>query len=326
MTNLPLVTIVTPSYKQAEFLEQTIQSVLSQDYPNIEYFVVDGGSKDGSVDIIQKYADRISWWVSEKDSGQAEAINKGFARAGGEIVGWINSDDYYLPGAISSAVAALQAHPECALVYGDVISVDASGDPFNVITYGNWNLDDLAEFNIIGQPSVFMRRQYLEEAGYLDQTYNLMLDHQLWLKMVQLAPMAYVPQRWSAARYHSAAKNVSQAPGYGPDAFRIIGWMPTQPKLADCLARRKRRIWAGAHRIHARYLLDGGLPGPAFKAYMKGLWSSPAVVLPEYRRILFAAASMVINVDGLKQSFLEKRRRKVSAELTGMDINQDKAR
>jgi glycosyltransferase involved in cell wall biosynthesis len=140
MSSYPLVTIVTPSYNQANFLEETIQSVLSQDYPNLEYIIIDGGSTDSSVDLIRKYEDRLAGWISEEDSGQAEAINKGFERATGEIVAWINSDDYYLPGAIRSAVEALEAHPECGFVYGDAVSINGAGEPFNVMNCGDWGL------------------------------------------------------------------------------------------------------------------------------------------------------------------------------------------
>ncbi len=126
-SSLPRVSIVTPSFNQAAFLEETIQSVLSQDYPNLEYIIIDGGSTDGSVEIIKKYADKLAYWVSEKDTGQADAINKGLIRVTGEIVAWLNSDDIYLPGTIRAAVEALQAHPDCGLVYGDVLSVDAKG-------------------------------------------------------------------------------------------------------------------------------------------------------------------------------------------------------
>ena len=175
--SLPRVSIVTPSFNQAAFLEETIQSVLSQDYPELDYIVIDGGSTDGSVEIIEQYADRLAYWTSEKDSGQADAINKGLARTTGEIVAWLNSDDTYLPGAIHAAVEALQANPECGLVYGDVLAVDGQGQPTNLIRYEDWGLDGLLQFKIIGQPAVFMRREALAKAGELDTSFHFLLDH-----------------------------------------------------------------------------------------------------------------------------------------------------
>ena len=168
MPDLPLVTIVTPSYNQVRFLEATLRSVLDQDYPHIEYLVVDGDSNDGSVEIIHRYADHITWWVSEKDSGQSEAINKGFQRSHGEFVGWLNSDDIYLPGAVSAAIQVFQSHPEAGLVYGDAQAIDAEGKPFNWMGARQYTLTDLMAFNIICQPAAFMRRSVLEEAGYLN--------------------------------------------------------------------------------------------------------------------------------------------------------------
>ena len=157
----PLVSIVTPSYNQAQYLEQTLRSVLEQDYPRIEYMVIDGASTDGSVEIIRKYEDRLAYWVSEKDSGQAEAINKGFTRASGDIIAWLNSDDYFLPGAVGAAVKAFDENPDVLLVYGDMLAVDERGRTINQLKYRQLTLDDLLCFQIIGQPAVFMRRSAL---------------------------------------------------------------------------------------------------------------------------------------------------------------------
>src|ERR1051325_2361432 len=123
-----LISIVTPSYHQARYIEETIQSVLSQDYPQIEYIIVDGGSTDGSVNIIKKYEDQLAWWTSEKDEGQTDAINKGFARAKGDILAWINSDDTYEPGAVTAAAQYLHEHPDVGMVYGDCNYIDRSGN------------------------------------------------------------------------------------------------------------------------------------------------------------------------------------------------------
>src|SRR6266545_7557430 len=151
---MKLVSIVTPSFNQASYLEQTLRSVLEQDYPSVEYIVVDGASTDGSVDIIKKYSDRLAWWVSEKDQGQGEAINKGLSRAQGEIIAWLNSDDYYLPNAISAAVKIFDQNPEVVLVYGDMLAVDENSQTINVLKYKQYSLEDLLCFQIIGQPAV----------------------------------------------------------------------------------------------------------------------------------------------------------------------------
>jgi glycosyltransferase involved in cell wall biosynthesis len=321
MSAYPRLTVITPSYNQAAFLEETIRSVLSQGYPNLEYMIVDGGSNDGSVEIIKKYADRLAWWVSEKDRGQADAINKGFARATGEIVAWINSDDYYLPGAFAEAVAGLQAHPEYGMVYGDVVAIDGEGKPINVMTYGDWGLDELMQFHMLGQPSIFMRRSVLELGGHLDLSYDLLLDHELWLRLAQHAPIHYLPRRWSAARYHPAAKNRAQSANYGKDAYRIVEWMAAHPVLAERYRRMRRKIWAGAYRLDGHYLLDSGQAGAALRAYLRCLWTHPPAALPVARRILFAAASLVVNVDGLRRWYLDRRQRKVSASLAGRNRN-----
>ena len=122
-----LISIVTPSYNQDRYIEETIRSVLLQDYPQIEYTIVDGGSTDNTVSIIRKYEDQLSWWVSEKDQGQTDAINKGFARAKGDILAWINSDDTYEPGVFTAAVKYFREHPNVGMIYGDCNYINESG-------------------------------------------------------------------------------------------------------------------------------------------------------------------------------------------------------
>ena len=293
MRERPLVSIITPSFNQVLFLEQTITSVLEQDYPLIEYLVVDGNSTDGSQAIIKKYEKKIAWWVSESDQGQAEAINKGIKHAKGEIVAWLNSDDYYLPGAVTKAVAAFQNHPSFSFVYGDVLAVDADGCQINKLHYYQMDLIDLMRFNIIGQPSVFIRREILNKIGFLDPSLLYLLDHQLWLRLAQQAPIQYLPEMLSAARFHSQSKNVAQASAFGEEAYRIINWVQHNSKLNGLFEKDKNKIWAGAHRINARYLLDGEQPWSAFKVYLQCMFADLPTALPEWYRIVYSLAATV---------------------------------
>lgn len=288
----PRISVVTPSFNQAAYLEQTLRSVIEQGYPNLEYIVIDGASTDASVEIIRRYERHLHYWTSEPDQGQAEAVNKGLARATGEIVGWLNSDDYYLPGALQAAARVFAEHPECGLVYGDVLAVDGNDRVINELRYGHWTLEDLLSFNIIGQPAVFLRRAVLEQVGGLDPRLHFLLDHQLWLRVAQLAPIHYVPERWAAARFHAEAKNVAKAASFGQEAYAIVAWMQTQPGLVNDYQRLQRRIWSGAHRLNARYLSEGDQPAAALAAYGRSFWASPRVALKDWRRVLLTILSL----------------------------------
>ncbi|MFM8319296.1 MAG: glycosyltransferase family 2 protein [Chloroflexota bacterium] len=322
----PLVTIVTPSYNQAAYLEHTLRSVLLQDYPAIEYLVVDGASTDASPAIIQRWAgqapERLRWWVSEPDGGQAEAINKGFRRARGQVLAWLNSDDVYLPGAVRRAVAALQANPTAPLVFGDALTVDAPGRPLNRLRFGDWGLDDLLRFRVICQPAVFMRREALEQTGWVDPSYHFLLDHQLWVRLARLAAPVYIGHGpfdpLAAARHHPAAKNLTLAGRVGEEIERLLAYLQTQPDLQPRLAAGRRQIYGGAARLNARYLLEGGLPGPALRAYLRALSLWPAYAARHTHRMLYALACLA----GL-QAPLDRRRaardaahrRRLAAEL-----------
>ncbi len=293
MSELPLVSIVTPSYNQARFLEATLRSVLEQDYPRIEYLVVDGASFDGSVEIIRRYADRLTWWVSEKDSGQSEAINKGFHRAQGEFIGWLNSDDLYLPGAVSAAIQVFQTHLQAGLVYGDARAIDVDGKPFNLMHARQYSLADLMAFNIVCQPAAFMRRSVLEEAGYLDPAYQLLMDNLLWMSMARRAPIVYTPQIWAAARYHDQAKNRTRGAAYGEEARRLIADLRSRPEFSDLIRSNEKRIQAGVERFDGFYLTDAGQPGKALRSYGRSFRLHPMTAVQDWKHILLAFLSLL---------------------------------
>lgn len=288
-----LISIITPSYNQAAFLEDTLRTILLQDGVEFECLVIDGASTDGSQAVIEGYADRLSWWVSEPDRGQAEAINKGFQRARGEFVAWLNSDDLYLPGAIQTAVTALQKNPALGMVFGDALTIDETGHPLNRLSFGEWGLIDLLKFRVICQPAVFMRRSILDQAGFLDLSYHLMLDHHLWIRMARLASIQHIPQMLAAARQHAGAKNVRQASDFSQEIQRILDWIETEPDLASALEHNRRDILGGARRLQARYYLDGDQPSQALRFYSKAIGYSPGYTLKHWHRIVYSMLSLL---------------------------------
>jgi glycosyltransferase involved in cell wall biosynthesis len=215
--DIPLVSIVTPSFNQAQFLERTIQSVLAQDYPRIEYIVVDGGSTDGSLEIIKKYQSRIAWWVSEQDKGQTDAINKGFNRANGEILAWINSDDSYHPGAVTAAVKYLLENPDVAMVYADCDFIDENDSVIGKFNAAQTDLRRLRTGYVhIPQQTMFFRAKYWKQLGPLDPSFYFAMDYDLWTRLAAHAPLKYLPGKtWANFRIHTTSKtNVADQRGW----------------------------------------------------------------------------------------------------------------
>jgi glycosyltransferase involved in cell wall biosynthesis len=209
---LPSISIVTPSFNQAEFIETTIRSVLEQDYPGLEYQVMDGGSRDGTVEILERYRDRLHY-VSGPDGGQAAALNTGFARTSGEILGWINSDDCYAPGALYAVGEMFAAHPELDWLYGRCPIIDRDGRVYKrwITLYKElwmrrYSYRRLLIENFINQPAVFFRRRLLDRVGPLDPTYHCALDYHLFVRMGKVARPAFLDRTLAFFRIHGEGK------------------------------------------------------------------------------------------------------------------------
>lgn len=184
------LSIITPSYQQAQWLPTTIQSVLDQNYPDLEYIIIDGGSKDDSRNIIESYSKHLAYWTSESDKGQSDAINKGFRKATGEVVAWINSDDYYYPHAFSKVMQIFEANPDLVMLYGNCTFVDEKGKFLRYFTevkeYDPLTLRNYSDY--IMQPTTFFRRSALEKVGYLDEGLHFGMDWDLWCKFATQYP------------------------------------------------------------------------------------------------------------------------------------------
>ncbi len=204
----PRVTVVTPSFNQAAFLEEAIRSVLRQGYPNLEYIVLDGGSTDGSVEIIRRYAPWLTHWASAPDKGQADALRRGFERATGEVLAWLNSDDVYLPGALRQAVAVLRDTPEAVMVFGDADQIGRAGEPLGPARQvGPVSRESLLkDNNAIAQPAAFFRRAAYEAAGGLETALHWAMDYDLWIRLSAMGPLAYTPSRLAQMRLYPEAK------------------------------------------------------------------------------------------------------------------------
>lgn len=207
----PRVSVVTPSYNQAQFIEETIRSVLLQGYPNLEYVVIDGGSSDGSQDIIRKYEPWLVYWVSESDRGQAHAINKGWARATGDLFAYINSDDYYLKQGIAAAAREFLARPDVGMLYGTAMIVDERGKEVRAWKARPFDMKImLTEDNIVPQPAAFFSAQALQRLGHLDERMHMILDYELVIRIGMHFPAVCLPGTLARFRDHSRSKTRSQ--------------------------------------------------------------------------------------------------------------------
>jgi glycosyltransferase involved in cell wall biosynthesis len=259
--SLPRVSIVTPSFNQAEFIAETIGTVLSQDYPEIEYLVVDGRSTDGTLDILRSFGERLNW-ISEPDRGQSDAINKGWRRTGGDIIAWLNADDLYRPGAVRKAVAFLLEHPTVDMVYGDCDYIDAAGALVGTHRARAADGADLlrSPVGIVPQPATFLRRRVLQTVGFLDETLHNALDFDYWVRVAARHEIAYLPERLAAFRVHAGSKTVRHSNRRGQERLRIYERVFKTADLPAHMRRVEREAMCTVHtRIANNHFLNGDL-------------------------------------------------------------------
>lgn len=268
-TSLPTISIVTCSYMQGKFIDSTIRSVLSQQYEQLEYIVVDGGSRDETVEVIQKYADQLAYWVSEKDSGQTDALLKGFRRSSGEIQGWLCSDDLLLPDALNQVGRFFAEHPEVDFVFGDALWIDAAGELISPKKEIDWNrFIYLFDHNYLAQPSCFWRRSLFERAGGLDINLHLTMDSDLWLRFSRHTKPYHLAKYLSCMRFYPEQKTRALKPAgrkeYNMLLRREAPAMSTLPQvITNPLARAMRislKILSGCY---------GATPPPSMHQWLE---------------------------------------------------------
>jgi glycosyltransferase involved in cell wall biosynthesis len=237
MPEQPLVSIVTPSYNMAAFLPEAIESVLAQDYPRIEYIVMDGGSNDGTLEILEGYRNRLEY-VSSPDGGAAAAINDGFRKCHGSIFAWLNADDTYLPGAVSAAVQQFAAAPGAAVVYGEGYMVNRQGEIIRPYPTQPFSRDRFSRECYICQPAAFLRKSAFDEAGMLDSGLHAAFDYDLWIRLSERNHFARLEEYLATSRMHPNTKTLGDRSRVYSECFAVLkrhfGFVPFPWIYANC--------------------------------------------------------------------------------------------
>lgn len=256
-SQLPKISVITPSYNQAEFLERTICSVLDQHYPNLEYIIVDGGSTDGSLDIIKKYADRLAYWISEPDKGQTDAINKGLKRATGEWVAWQNSDDIYYPGALAAVAKAVETCSDMDVVVGNINMIDRYDRVLRDVRYATPSYGGmLAEGMILTNQAAFWRRSVHSKIGWLNMGLHYGFDYEWFLRLTKACKGVHTNELWGGYRLHDATKTHTQAERFLDEYAEILRAHPRLPSWKRLIFKSRRLSLMLIHG-NWRYVLRG---------------------------------------------------------------------
>jgi glycosyltransferase involved in cell wall biosynthesis len=277
--NLPTLSVVTPAYNQGQFLRDTIESVLAQDYPNIEYVVLDDGSTDDTPKILAEYGDRFVW-ETQPNMGQTPTINKGWGMSSGEIIAWLNSDDtFYDQSSVSQAMEFLMDRPEVGIVFGDSMFTDETGNhlepspPQPAFDYVRF-VEECN--NTVAQPSTFIRRDVIEKVGNLDSRYYYTMDWDLWIRAGLYFTIEHVKKIWSTYRLHSESKTVAHAVKAAPELEYMYDKFFSRDDLSPEILKIKRKAMMNMAYRSAGYYLNGGNRSAASRMARKALSYNPA--------------------------------------------------
>ncbi|MFC1917413.1 glycosyltransferase family 2 protein [Chloroflexota bacterium] len=284
MAESPLVSVITPSYNTGRFIEETILSIKNQTYPHIEHIIMDGGSTDETLDIIRKYEGTYDMrWVSEPDKGQSDAINKGWRMAKGGILCWLNSDDSYLPDAVTTAVKYLEEHQDAVMVYGECNIIDecstvtgrCQAKPFSFRKM-------LCRGNVVPQPASFWRRVVLERVGELDTGLHYVMDFDYWLRIALEYQIAYVPKYLANFRHCPGTKSISQSAKFAHDQLYVLDKLFAIPELPDKVKKLKSCAYGMVHfKIGAGYYAQRQM-GQAREHLFKAIGLNPGIITESY--------------------------------------------
>lgn len=288
-----LVSIVTPSYNKGAYVEATIQSVLSQTHANVEYIVMDGGSTDGTLDIVRRYEDRLRW-ISEPDKGQADAINKGWRMCTGEILAYLNADDTYFPWTVQTVVDFFAANPDVDMVYGHCQFIDDKGAGLRTVPTGDFDLPSLITGpNTVPQPTVFFRRKVLDDTGYLNVNLHMGLDYDFAIRVAIKHRVRFLPRLLATYRLCAGTKTVSNFPAFGPDVLAIMKGLYAQPDLPPDVARVRSAAFRNAYFMNGLYWWETGQIGKARSDFLKALRLDPVGAAKTKLFILYLATSFL---------------------------------
>lgn len=270
----PRVSVVTPSYNQGQFIEETIRSILLQGYPNLEYIIFDGGSTDDTVEIIKKYEPWLTYWASEPDRGQSHAINKGLRRVSGEVIAYLNSDDIYLSGTVQRALRYMTNQKEVDLVYGDCCVINDESQTVSVWRSRPFDLFVELCQNFIWQPTVFMNHRVLEVVGFFDETLHYTFDFDYWVRAANYIKLAYLPAELAAFRITEGSKTGKSPISFVVERQRVLDkFFRTE---VDCrVAQWTKKVFAWNYYYSGSKLYVEKERGLARKEFIKGIRLEP---------------------------------------------------